>query len=125
MIDPYGVTGPRNAANINIRHTEAPSGDLYAVSTKPVIEPDSFIQDIKDNKNREELYAKPQKKTNQMPKTNNVNEEAEVMKSGNSLKVVTPSGDENSSGSKHTEHFEAESGDIYAKVTQSVLQPEK
>jgi len=95
----------------------APSGDLYAVSSKQVNKSDGDMNKNEDGKNPEELYTKPKKKRNQKPKIDEVSKENGATKSGSDLDAETPSSDEKSSGKKHTEHFEVESGDVYAKVT--------
>jgi ribosomal protein RSM22 (predicted rRNA methylase) len=117
MIDPYGVTKDKNTRSADVRHKEAPSGDLYAVSGKQTTKTDDDINKNKDGINPEELYAKPNKKRNQKSKMSKASEEKEATKSGTAVDSETPSNDEKSSGSKHTEHFETEAGDVYAKVT--------
>ena len=117
MIDPYSVTGDKNTRNADVGHKVAPSGDLYAVSTKQTTKIDDDINKNKDGINPEELYAIPNKKRNQKSKMVKVNEENQATNSRNDVDTESPSSDEKSSASKHTEHFEAESGDVYAKVT--------
>ena len=110
-INPYGVTPAAQTVDSDIRHNKAPSGDLYAISSKQVAQSEGNINKNKDGINPEVLYARPNKKTIQ----NTVIEE--TRNSGNDADTETPSAGEYSSGSKHTEHFETETGDVYAKVT--------
>ena len=124
MIDPYGITGIKKTRNDDVRHKEAPSGDLYAVSSKQTIKTDDDINKNKKGINPEELYAKPNKKINKKSNMDNVGEENEATKSGNVGDMETPFGVEKIFGSKHTEHFETETGDVYAKVTKEGLDPE-
>ncbi|KAK2165392.1 hypothetical protein LSH36_51g07054 [Paralvinella palmiformis] len=53
-----------------------------------------------------------------------VSKEIEATKSRNDLETETPSSDEKSSRRKHTEQFEVESGDVYARVSKYECNPE-
>ena len=111
VIDPYDVVGDENAKKVEVRHKQAPSGDLYAVSSKQVNKMD--VKKNEEDKNPDVVYAEPKKKRKQ--KTENRQENG-TAKSGNDVDTEKPSGGETSTGSKHTEHFEAPSGEVYARV---------
>ncbi|KAK2166136.1 hypothetical protein LSH36_41g00064 [Paralvinella palmiformis] len=53
VINPYGVTGTDNARRVCVRHKEAPSGDLYAVSSKQMKKSDGDINKNQDDKSPE------------------------------------------------------------------------
>ena len=89
VISPHGIVSAGKIPVGEIKHKETSSGDLYAMSIKQVNKSNGNLDTKKKDRNPEELHTKAKKKRNRKPK---------------------PSGGEN------IQHFEAPSGELYAKV---------
>ncbi|KAK2139721.1 hypothetical protein LSH36_1641g00046 [Paralvinella palmiformis] len=89
VISPHGIVSTGKIPVGEIKHKEAPSGDLYAMSIKQINKSNGDLDTKKKGRNPEELHTKAKKKRNRKPK---------------------PSGGEN------IQHFEGPSGELYATV---------